>query len=114
MQNNDYIDYVLDILEPFGNIRSRKMFGGYGIYKEDIFFALIIDGILRFKVDDTNRSDYEECGCEPFRYTGKKDKVVVMNYWEVPIDVLENRDLLEQWVDKALDVARRAKKSKKK
>lgn len=36
-----------------------------------------------------------------------------MRYYEVPIDVLEDRDKLEEWGLKALGVARAAKKKKK-
>jgi TfoX/Sxy family transcriptional regulator of competence genes len=34
------------------------MFGAVGLYRGDIFFAIISDGTLYFKVDDTNRGEY--------------------------------------------------------
>jgi len=34
------------------------MFGGVGIYCGDLFFGLIDDDTLYFKVDDSNRSDF--------------------------------------------------------
>ncbi len=80
MLNNQYIDYVLDLLSPLGNIKARKMFGGYGIYKDSIFFAIIIENILYFKVGDGNRSQYESYGSKPFSYEGKAKKMVTMSY----------------------------------
>ena len=47
------------ILEQLGRsvrgIRARNMFGGVGIYSGELFFALIDDDTLYFKVDDSNR-----------------------------------------------------------
>lgn len=113
-KNNNYASYILDLLEPLGNIRSRKMFGGFGIYKNDIFFALIIDDTVYFKVDDGNRSKYEFCDSKPFSYEGKNGKMISMSYWEVPIDILENSSKLTQWVEEAIKAAIKAKKPVKK
>lgn len=57
-----YRDYVLEQLAGLGPIRARKMFGGVGIYLHGLFFALIADEVLYFKVDDSNRPDYEAAG----------------------------------------------------
>lgn len=111
MNNNHYIDFVLDILSPLGNIKTRKMFGSYGIYKDDIFFALVVEDILYFKVDDSNRQTYESYGSKPFTYEGKNKKTVAMGYWQVPADILEDHSQLTQWVNQAVLAARRAKKS---
>lgn len=81
------------------------MFGGAGLYCDGLFFALVADDVLYFKVDDSNRADYEAAGMGPFKPF--PDKQGVMQYYEVPIDVLENRQTLRDWAEKALDVARR-------
>ena len=114
MKNNHYASYILDLLEPLGNIKARKMFGGFGIYKDGVFFALIADNILYFKVDNNNRSLYESMGSKPFSYEGKNKKIVTMSYWEVPVDILENSTKLAQWVQQAVKAASLAKKSVKK
>lgn len=93
-------------------IRARNMFGGVGIYAGDHFFALVDDDVLYLKADDTNRPDFERAGMGPFRPFG--DGGEVMQYYEVPADVLEGGDELAAWVEKAIDVARRARKKKKK
>lgn len=112
MKDNSFVVYVLDQLAPIGNIRSRKMFGGYGIYKDDIFFALVADDVLYFKVDESNRLLFEAHGSKPFTYVGKEGKPTSLNYWEVPADVLENTEILSTWVAAALAVAMNAKKAK--
>ena len=89
-------------------VRARNMFGGVGIYSGDLFFALIDDDVVYFKVDDTNRADFEAKGLGPFRPFGPDGEV--MQYYEVPADLLEDPDELRVWAGKALDVARRRKK----
>ncbi len=108
MVSDEFISYALDQLSDFGEVTPRKMFGGVGLYHDGLMFALIADDILYFKVDDSNRSDYEEAGYGPFR--PYPDKETVMSYYEVPIDVSEDRDELASWAERSFGAARRAKK----
>lgn len=103
--SDEYLTYVIDQFESLGPVRYRRMFGGAGLYFEDLFFGLIADDVLYLKVDDSNRTDYEVEGMEPFKPF--PDKKEVMQYYEVPIDVLENKDTLRDWARKALRVAER-------
>ena len=89
-------------------IRGRSMFGGVGIYAGDRFFALMDDDTLYFKVDDSNRPTFEQRGMAPFRPAGEGGEV--MQYYEVPADVLEDVDALAPWVTAAVEVAQRAKR----
>lgn len=97
------------VLEQLGrvtpNVRARNMFGGVGIYGNDRFFALMDDDFLYFKVDDTNRPDFEALGMRPFQPGGPDGEV--MQYYQVPEEVLEDIEELRGWVAKALDVPRR-------
>jgi len=99
------------ILEQLGrgvqDVRGQRMFGGVGIYAGKLFFALIADDTLYFKVDDSNRSDFETRGMEPFRPYGEDDEV--MHYYRVPEDLLEDPEELCVWAEKSIAVARRAK-----
>jgi DNA transformation protein len=92
------------------DVRARSMFGGVGVYAGDLFFALMDDDILYFKVDDSNRGRFEERGMGPFRPYG--DGGEVMQYYEVPADVLEDVDLLASWVEASVAVARKAKRGR--
>jgi DNA transformation protein and related proteins len=83
------------------------MFGGVGIYAADLFFALLDDDTLYFKVDDATRPGFEDCGMTAFRPYGEEGEV--MQYYEVPADVLEDPEALGAWVEAAIAVARRAK-----
>jgi DNA transformation protein len=89
-------------------VRARSMFGGVGIYAGELFFALMDDDTLYLKADDSTRVRFEARGMEPFRPAGEKGEV--MQYYEVPADVLEDVELLAPWVEDAVGVAARARR----
>lgn len=106
--------FVVDQLSRVApGVRSRRMFGGLGIYSNDVFFAVADDDVLYFKVDDSNRGDFEARGLGPFRPYGPDGEA--MQYYEIPADLLEDTDALASWVDKAIAVAvaKKAKGSKR-
>lgn len=100
--SQSYREFVLEQLSEIVPIRSRRMFGGVGIYGDGLFFAIIADDTLYFKVDESNRPDYQVLGMEQF---------MTMQYYELPADLLEDPDELQLWVEKSLAVAAR-KRSK--
>ncbi len=111
MAKNDFHDYVMqDVLGHIRGVSSRAMFGGHGIYKDGVVFAIIADGELYFKVDDSNRKDYEAAGSKPFCYSAKDRKRVTMSYWEVPASVMEDADEIELWVERSAKISRKKKK----
>ena len=98
------------LLEQMGQIRpvtTRPMFGGLTFFAEGRAFALADDGVVYFKVDDSNRPDFEAAGMGPFLPFG--DPAKPMQYYEVPADVLEDSEQLGAWMVKAIAVAARAK-----
>jgi len=111
-----FTDFVVEQLDLCGAITTKRMFGGVGIYSGDVFFALIDNDILYLKVDDSTRPDFQRAGGEPFRPFGDerdedRDK---MQYYSVPVSVLEDADELCAWGRKSIAVAMAAKGRKKK
>ena len=102
--------FVEDQLGRVVRLRSRAMFGGVGLYADDVFFALIDDDIVYFKVDDATRPRYEARGMTPFQPPGE----VSFSYYRVPGEVLEDVDELRGWVEEAVEAARRSKRRAKK
>ena len=87
------------------------MFGGVGIYAGELFFALLADDTLYFKVDDSNRPDFERRAMVPFQPYGEGGEV--MQYYQVPADLLDDPDALRPWAEKAIAVAARKRKGKR-
>lgn len=112
--SGDYLNYVLEQLAGLGDLTTRSMFGGVGLYHGELFFALIDDDTLYFKVDDSNRGDYQARGARPFRpYKDRPE--VSLTYFEVPAEVMEERDDIVAWARHSVAVAltSRSQKSKK-
>lgn len=100
-----YKAFVLDQLSAVGPVAARAMFGGVGLYCHGLFFALIDEDTLYLKVDDSTRADFERLGSQPCRPYG--DESHGMHYYELPADVLEDRQAVGPWVELALGAARR-------
>ncbi len=109
----DFHDYIIgDVLIDLPNITSKRMFGGYGIYQDGYIFAIITsDSDLYFKVDESNQADYEALQSEPFVYEGHKTrKPVMMPYWRLLDEILEDRSVITEWVEKSVEVSVRSKR----
>lgn len=102
--SNDFLQYVLEQLAGLGGVTPRRMFGGVGLYHEERFFGLIARDTLYFKVDDTNRQDYEAHGMSRFRPFDDKPQWS-MTYYEVPADTLEDADECMAWARKSVAIA---------
>jgi DNA transformation protein len=101
--------FVLDQLGELGGVVPRSMFGGVGLYCDDVFFGIIARDVLYLKVDDTNRADYERAGTAAFRpYPGRAG---TMQYYAVPVEVLESAIELAAWARKSVAVAGRSNQS---
>jgi len=110
--SDEFVDYVIDQFAGWGEVSARKMFGGAGLYCNGAMFGLIADDVAYLKVDDSNREDFVKTGSSAFNPYPEKDKSVVMSYYEIPADVLEDRELLGKWAERALTVARKKRKKK--
>ena len=107
--SESYRTFLLDQLgRAVERVRIKSMFGGAGVYSGEYFFAIVDDDVLYLKVDDTNRPDFEARGMGPFRPFGEGGEV--MQYYQLPEELLEDPDELKPWVEKAVGVAERKKK----
>lgn len=105
-----YLTYILDMLLPHGPITAKAMFGGHGIYYGKRIVGLVVYNQLYFKIDDSTRPDFEELHSEQLIFTDKQNKKFVMPYMLVPESILENREELPLWIEKAHQVSLRSKK----
>ena len=108
----EYRAETMATLNQVSEVTDRAMFGGVGLYSEGLFFALMDNDKLYFKVDDSNRPDYEATGMEPFYPFG--DESMVMQYYQVPDSVIDDPQLLQGWIGKSVEVARAKKQKGKK
>lgn len=112
--SDEYKEFVAEQLEPLGPVRIRNMFGGAGVYLDDLMFGLISSETLYFKIDERNRADYEAEGMEAFTVELTRGGTGSFSYYEVPERLYDDPDELVQWARKALDAALAAKSDKPK
>lgn len=112
--SQSFIEQAKELFLPFGDIRIKKMFGGAGLYCDDLFFAIMDDGAIYFKVDDETRKAFEGRGLAPFTFEMKDGSSATMSYYNAPEEIFDDEEELRRWTRLALDAARRAAKFKKK
>lgn len=110
-RDEPFVDHCLELLAPLGEVRTRRMFGGHGLYLDDLIFALIADEALYMKVDAESRPRFEAAGCAPFVYDAKT-KAVAMSYWSAPDDAMESPPAMLPWARAAMDAALRVRARK--
>lgn len=97
----------MELLAPFGNVCAKRMFGGYGIFKDELMFGLVADETLYLKADDVNRTDFEARGLERFVYY-KKGKPMYLSYYQAPEETLDNAGDMLAWAEKSFSAAIRS------
>lgn len=114
MKTTPFLEYILyDVLDESLHVSARPMMGGYILYSDGKVFALVDKEQVWFKGSHDLAEWYLSHGSKKFSYM-KEEKEQEMNYFLVPEDVLENREVLSEWVDVALSVATVPKKKAKK
>lgn len=106
----EFAEFLKDQLAGFGPVTIKRMFGGAGIYRDGLMFALVADEVVYFKADDINRPDFEAEGLSPFVYDAKAGKNIIMSYWRAPERCLDDPAEMAEWARKAHAAALRASK----
>ena len=85
---------MFDAVAP---ISIRRMFGGKGIYKHGVIFALELHDEILLKADAESAPLFRQAGCRQWAYDGRNGKPVLMPYWSIPDEALDDPDLMAKW-----------------
>ena len=108
----EFANHILDLLDSFGAVEAKRMFGGFGIFHQGLMIGLISDGSLYLKADTQSKSPFEDEGLTRFSYF-KQDKECFLSYYQAPERFFEDCDECVRWANLAYDAALRATKKKK-
>ena len=108
---SEFVDYLHEVFREFGDIRARKMFGGYGIYHQDLMFGLVADDELYLKTDALNLAEFDALGMQAFTYV-KNGKPMQMSYYSAPETIYEDEQSAAHWAELAYAAAVRAASKK--
>lgn len=115
---NSFVEHVVEMLQPLGDVSARSMFGGWGVYCDGLMFALIASDELYLKGDDQTKAEYAAANMAPFVYENPKGtKRIEMSYYAATAEAMDDPVELLQWAKKGVAAAERgadAKKPKKK
>ena len=106
------IAFACDLLADLGSVRVRKMFGGAGVYADDMMFAILADGAIFVKTDDALAAELAALGCGPFTYVDKAGVTHEMGYGRLPESANEDPEEACRWARRALAVAAARKKTR--
>jgi DNA transformation protein len=99
---------IEEMFEGLGPVTIKRMFGGKGIYHQGLIIAIDLRDEIMLKADATSAPAFEQAGARQWAYEGKKGKPVLMPYWSVPDEALDDPDEMRKWVVLAFEAATRA------
>lgn len=106
-------DHIADVFSAFGPIQVRRMFSGYGLFRDGLMFGLVHDDVLYLKGDDQNAGEFRELGLAQFTYR-RNGKDVRLSYFRAPDTVMDDHAEAAKWARRAFEAARRDASSKTK
>ena len=109
---SDFAAYCMELLAPAGEVRSKRMFGGYGVYLDEVFVAMVAGDALYLKADHESRQCFEAAGGRRFEYT-RQGKPQGAEFWTPPAEAMESPDHMRPWVQLAVTAALRARSGRR-
>ncbi|MFG1351494.1 TfoX/Sxy family protein [Xanthobacter autotrophicus] len=101
-------DTIADLFSAFGDVRTRRMFGGRGLYADGLMFAIEVSGTLYLKADADHAALLESRGSYPFSYLANGTVRTMTGFWSVPEAALDDGDDLAALARRSLALARAA------
>ena len=105
---DDFAHYCAELLAPLGTARVKRMFGGHGIYVDDVFIAIVHGDTLYLKADAQSRARFEAAGSREFTYT-QKGMTKSLGYWTAPVEAMDSPAGMRPWAQLALEAALRSR-----
>ena len=98
----EFSDHLRDLFGALGPIRTRRMFGGAGVWLGDAMFALVVDDTLYMKADPELAAAYAEAGSEPFSYATRDGTRTLRGFMRLPDAALDDPEAALAWARRSL------------
>lgn len=112
-KNSEFAENLREIFAELGPIEIKSMFGGYGVFREGLMFALVADDVLFLKADKKTAADFQDRGLPPFEYE-QRGKKISMSYFQAPEEIFDETERAKEWADLAFGAALRGRSTKAK
>jgi len=110
---SEFIDHLKDVFRLFGPFAAKRMFSGYGLFRDGLMFGLVVRETLYLKADAQSVSQFEKLGLAPFEYQ-RAGKLARLSYYTAPESVTEDAAEAARWARMAFEAALRASAAKTK
>ncbi len=105
---SQFVEHLSEVFRLFGPIRSRRMFGGYGVYHNELMIGLVADDTLYLKTDAVSAPHFSEAGCMQFEYE-KNGITMKMSYSSAPVEIFDDPEVARTWAVRAYEAAMRSR-----
>ena len=103
---------IRELFAQFGPVSVKRMFGGAGIFADEIMIALVHDGVIYLKTDEHSAPAFDREKLEPFTYR-RSGKHTSLSYRRMPDRLYDDPDELATWAREAQAAAQRGGGGKK-
>lgn len=108
-----FVDYVSELIAGFGKVEVKRMFGGAGLYRDGVGFAILDNDTFFLKADAAMGAELKKRRCKPWVYSVKKDGTVRdIAYWSLPDTAADDPEEAVELVKRSFVIAARAAKEK--
>jgi DNA transformation protein and related proteins len=91
----------------------RRMFSGYGLFRDGLMFGLVYDQTVYLKADNENVAEFQNKGLGQFEYK-RGGKTRNLSYYRPPYSVMDDPSEAARWTHLAFEAALRGAASKAK
>jgi DNA transformation protein len=102
-------DFIIELFSDFGPVSVRRMFSGAGVFSDGLMIALVVDGAIYLKADESFIPLFKQEGQMPFSYKTRDGKRTLTSYWRMPERLYDEPGDLAEWARLALDAAKRSR-----
>jgi len=100
-------EFVIELFAPMGPVSIRRMFGGAGVFRDGLMFALLFSDTIYLKCDPALRAALESEGSAPFLWTKPSTgEVIDLGYVSLPSSAMDDADEASDWGKRAFAVAK--------
>lgn len=112
IRKREFANFIVELMAGWAPVQARPMFGGFGVYRDGLMFAILIEEILYLKVDDESEPLFAQRGLARFSYESK-GRTASLRYCEAPPEAYDEAVHMATWARLAYDCAVRQQNKKK-
>lgn len=112
IRKQEFANFVVELMASWAPVQARRMFGGYGVYRDGLMFAILIEETLYFKVDDESEPVFAQRGLARFSYESK-GRTASLRYCQAPPEAYDEPAHMAAWARLGFECAVRQQNKKK-